>query len=235
MHLVKIQEDQVSTACLRHDPRRLPCVHMPRVMGKVRHSEDANSAWIALPLMDPLDGKLLFIQPSDQEFATQEAIFSFGGRLLSFICLRALFTHTPLEILCRRRADSCPIGVRIPVAWLQGQSCEQRLCMLNSLCEWPFLRFQQCSPLLKIWPDVIHKYGKSRPTNRSSSCELSKRCERVCQPHMPAVTPHSCTFQRYCDVRVKMLSLFVFYICIICVKIVPKPVVVQYCRADCWT
>lgn len=130
---------------------------MPRVMGKVRRSEDANSAWIALPLMDPLDGKLLFIHPTlRSRVATQEAIFSFWGEesLSFFICLGALFTHTPLEILCRKKSRFLPYWCPYPCCLAQGQSCEQRLCMFNSICEWPFLNSNSVLlSLHKIWPD----------------------------------------------------------------------------------
>lgn len=148
---------------------------MPRVMGKVRHSEDANSAWIALPLMDPLDGKLLFIQPSDQGLPPKRPSSLLGGRLpLFFICLRALFTHTPLEILCRRRADSCPIGVRIPVAWLRGSHVNNACaCLIHYVSGLFSIPTVFSSPYLKYGQIIIHKYGKSL-TNRSSSCELSE-------------------------------------------------------------
>lgn len=187
---------------------------MPRVMGKVRHSEDANSAWIALPLMDPLDGKLLFIQPSDQGLPPKRPSSLFGGKnpsLFLFAFVRSSLTHH-LRSFVGRRADSCPIGVRIPVAWLRGSHVNNACaCLIHYVSGLFSIPTVFSSPYIKYGQIIIHKYGKSL-TNRSSSYELSEMWTCMPAPYAScyATLLH---FSRYCDVRVKMLYLL--FVCFI--------------------
>ena len=177
------------------------------------------------------------IQPSDQGLPPKRPSSLFGGKnpsLFLFALVRSSLTHH-LRSFVGRRADSCLIGVRIPVAWLRGSHVNNACaCLIQYVSGLFSIPTVFSSPYIKYGQIIIHKYSKSL-TNRSSSCELSEMWTCMPAPYTScyATVLH---FSRYCDVRVKMLYLlFVFlYMYHLCENYY-KPVVVQYCRADCWT
>ena len=124
------------------------------------------------------------IQASDQGSPPKRPSSLFEGRIpLFFICPHALFTHTPLEILCRKKSRLLPYWCLYPCCLAQGQSCEQRLGMFNSLCEWPFLNSNSVLlSLHKIWPDHYPQILTVSPLHTDLQVASFQRHEWVCQP-----------------------------------------------------
>lgn len=122
---------------------------------------DVASAWIALPLMGPQGGKLLFTHPTFRQRAAPKRPSSPSplfprGDPLSFML--SSLTH-PLRPSGGRRAGSCLIGVSIPVAWPRDSHVDKAWAsLINDVSGLFSIPIVFSSPCIKHGQIIIHKY-----------------------------------------------------------------------------